>query len=190
MHALSNLPLLQERKCGKYLETNRGADRMKLVSQVATGLAYLHCRNVIHGDMKASNILVNDEHEACIADFGLSRILGESGFTTKSVAGTCRWMAYELVELSDEEDESIPQVTMASDIWAFGMTVLEMLSGRLPFFYLKRDLAVIRCVMRGDQPKHEKYTGIGGGIWSMLELCWNSDPTQRPSMEFLVLHLI
>ena len=69
---------------------------------------------------------MNDEHQACIADFGLSRILGESGFTTKSVAGTCRWMAYELVELSDEEEESVPQVTMASDIWAFGMTVLEV----------------------------------------------------------------
>ena len=69
---------------------------------------------------------MNDERQACIADFGLSRILGESGFTTKSVAGTCRWMAHELVELSDGEEESVPQVTAASDIWAFGMTILEV----------------------------------------------------------------
>jgi serine/threonine protein kinase len=68
---------------------------------------------------------VNDEHTACIADFGLARILGESGFTTKSVSGTWRWMAFELIEFSDEE-ESIPPVTFESDVWAFGMTVLEV----------------------------------------------------------------
>jgi serine/threonine protein kinase len=67
---------------------------------------------------------VNDKSTACIADFGLARVLGESGFTTKTVGGTWRWMAYELVGL--DEEESIPQVTMESDIWAFGMTVLEV----------------------------------------------------------------
>jgi serine/threonine protein kinase len=70
---------------------------------------------------------VNDEGEACITDFGLARILEASGFTTKSVGGTCRWMAYELIAPSDEEEEEvIPQVTVATDIWAFGMTVLEV----------------------------------------------------------------
>ena len=71
---------------------------------------------------------MNDEHKACIADFGLARILGETGFTTKSIGGTCRWIAYELVDLSDEEEECVPQVTMESDVWAFGMTVLEVRS--------------------------------------------------------------
>ena len=52
------------------------------------------------------------------------RVLEEQGF--KSVAGTCQWMAYKLVELSEKEEESVPQVTTASDIWAFGMTILEV----------------------------------------------------------------
>ena len=70
---------------------------------------------------------MNDERQACITDFGLSRVLGELGFTTKSVAGTCRWMAYELITPSNEgEEETIPQVTAATDVWAFGMTVLEV----------------------------------------------------------------
>ena len=68
---------------------------------------------------------MDDEHNACIADFGLARIFGESGFTTKSVSGTWRWMAFELIEFSDEE-EIIPQVTFESDVWAFSMTVLEV----------------------------------------------------------------
>ena len=66
---------------------------------------------------------MNDQHEVRITDFGLSRILGESGFTTKSVGGTYRWMAPELLA---PEGEVVPQVTVASDVWAFGMTVLEV----------------------------------------------------------------
>lgn len=153
---------------------------------MAVGLAYLHDHGIVHGDMKSLNILVNDEHTACIADFGLARILGESGFTTKSVGGTWRWMAYELVELSEEEEEIVPQVTVQSDVWAFGMTVLEILTGRLPFFHLKYDLAVIRCVVRGGRPRHDKYPDISGDIWLIVEQCWHGDPLQRPSMGSLV----
>jgi len=156
---------------------------------VAGGLAYLHGHGIVHGDMKSVNILVDDEHNACIADFGLARILGETGFTTKSVGGTCRWMAYELVELSDEEEECVPQVTMESDVWAFGMTVLEILTGRLPFFHLKRDLSVIRCIMRGGRPRHERYLEISGNIWSLLERCWHADLAQRLSMKSVSLAL-
>jgi serine/threonine protein kinase len=54
---------------------------------------------------------VNDEREACITDLGLSRILGESGFTTKSVGGTYRWMAPELLA---HRGESILQLTITS----------------------------------------------------------------------------
>ena len=152
---------------------------------------------------------MNDEHEACIADFGLSRILETEGFTTKSVGGTCRWMAYELIAPSEEEEEeSVPQVTVATDIWAFGMTALEVrpqlphhacqsntllflfqiFTGKLPFWHIKYDTAVILSVMRGGRPKHETYPTIGRSIWSMLERCWHADPAQRPSMESLTRH--
>ena len=71
------------------------------------------------------NILVDDEHNACITDFGLSRILEVSGFTTQSVNGTYRWMACELLEY-ELRGRGVPRITAASDTWAFGMTVLEV----------------------------------------------------------------
>lgn len=77
--------------------------------------------------MKAANVLINDEGEACLSDFGLSRILLASGFTTKSYSGTWRFMAIELLELGENE-EVMPKVTKASDTWAFGMTVVEVCS--------------------------------------------------------------
>ena len=71
---------------------------------------------------------MNDQHEASITDFGLSRILEVSGFTTKSISGTYRWMAHELLA---PEGDNIPKVTAASDVWAFAMTVLEVRSSVL-----------------------------------------------------------
>ena len=73
---------------------------------------------------------MSDTGEARISDFGLSRILETSGFTTKGVGGTCRWMAYELIVSPDnygeDGEEYVPQPTIASDVWAFGMTALEV----------------------------------------------------------------
>jgi len=133
---------------------------------------------------------VNDEHEASIADFGLARILEATGFTTKSVGGTCRWMAYELIAPSDnDEDESVPRVTLATDIWAFGMTALEVgssishaaacltrvhlcqiFTGELPFFHIKFDTAVMLAVMKGGRPTRERYPAIT----LISGLCWNN----------------
>lgn len=69
-------------------------------------------------------MLINDNGEACLTDFGLSRILQTSGFTTKTSSGTWRFMALELIE--GEDEETLPKVTKASDVWAFAMTVLEV----------------------------------------------------------------
>jgi serine/threonine protein kinase len=98
-----------------------------------------------------SNILINDSGEASLTDFGLSRILQTHGFTTKTASGTWRYMAPELaltceadesnVGMTDgwcwkspelmlasqnEEEEPLPRVTMATDVWAFAMTVIEV----------------------------------------------------------------
>lgn len=81
---------------------------------------------MVHGDIKAANILIDDDGQACLTDFGLSRILQTSGFTTNTPAGTSRFMAPELISSEDGDEESIPKVTKASDVYAYAMTVLEV----------------------------------------------------------------
>lgn len=76
-----------------------------------------------------SNVLIDDEGNACLCDFGLSRILQSTGFTTKSIAGTCRWMA---IELTIPDDDVVVELTEATDVWAFGMTALEVSSSSAP----------------------------------------------------------
>ncbi len=86
-----------------------------------------HCALILfilsHDRIQQSNVLVNDNGKACLSDFGLGRLLEVSGFTTKQVGGTCRWMAYELIY---DDGEEPARHTRETDVWAFGMTILEV----------------------------------------------------------------
>jgi len=194
----------------KYLGIQPKADKFALISQVASAVAHLHDRFIIHGDVKGSNILINPQGEASLADFGLSRILHKSGFTTMTVSGTYRYMAPELYSVCEaeefnpikaqdwrwkapelmavalnEEDESIPRVVETTDVWAFSMTVIEILTGAIPFSNIKRHDSVIDFVMSGGRPKRERCRQINNEIWKVLEMCWDADIIQRPSMATL-----
>ena len=121
---------------------------------------------------------MNDEREACITDFGLSRILGESGFTTKSVGGTHRWMAPELLA---HRGESILQLTITSisglSASRYGQFMSQILNGRLPFVQLEYHLAVIFTLSLKMIGQHRRYPEINDNIWSVLERCWHTDRT-------------
>lgn len=70
---------------------------------------------------------MDDNEDARISDFGISRI-SDASDSTSECGGTARWMAYELVAPDDEDDEDDNkyQNTTASDVWAFAMTILEV----------------------------------------------------------------
>lgn len=129
------------------------------LAQVASGLSHLHYHSIVHGDVKGvriqvksfvsfwclpqSNVLIDDAGNARLTDFGLARILQTSGYTRTIASGTVRWMARELVTLSEEgERKSDQQVTVEADVWAFAMTVIEVgiqcsVLGRLTLIGLK-----------------------------------------------------
>ncbi|KZT21085.1 kinase-like protein [Neolentinus lepideus HHB14362 ss-1] len=159
-------------------------DRFKLISQVAAGLSYLHRNGIVHGDIKGVNILMS-EGGAALCDFGLSRILDVKGFTTQTVGGTCRWMAPELLEC--DKAEELPRVTTFSDIWAFAMTVLEIITGRPPFLDKWGDATVLLTVINGGRPNHRDYAEIDHETWGILGLCWHRNPEERLNMKMLSL---
>src|SRR5215467_44440 len=100
----------------------------EVLAQVVDALQFAHEHGIIHRDIKPSNILLQDEHYVYLADFGLAKALwaeGEDGITqTGYVMGTPEYMAPELVEQ--------PAGT-SSDIYALGILLYEMLTGRTPF---------------------------------------------------------
>ncbi|KAF7345559.1 TKL/TKL-ccin protein kinase [Mycena venus] len=118
---------------GRYLQSHPWVDRNKLVRDVASGLKYLHDRKVVHGDLKAENILVDQHGDACICDFGISRISNIKGFTTSNRAGTMVYMAPELFEEHGAASElPAPRTTFESDTWAFGLVALGVYFNHIP----------------------------------------------------------
>ncbi|KAI0653231.1 kinase-like domain-containing protein [Cubamyces menziesii] len=95
---------------------------LQVLHQIAEGMEYLHSKDVLHGDLKASNVLVNDTKECVLADFGMSEMKSEvlriSGITLQ---GTYRWMAPELMRVGGE-------LTKETDVYAFAITVIEVLT--------------------------------------------------------------
>jgi len=110
---------------------------MEQLAQVARGLNYLHSVDIIHGDLKCANVLVNGEGIAQLADFGLSTVGDATIATVSSIsnsAGNPRWLAPEL--MFPDKFNGSGRSTRESDVYAFGMTALELFTGKAPFFEL------------------------------------------------------
>ncbi|KAL1938386.1 hypothetical protein VTO73DRAFT_11626 [Trametes versicolor] len=160
----------------KGLPSLDGVDLLKMIHQIAKGMAYLHGRGILHGDLKASNVLVDDKGHCIISDFGQSEMKSEayriSGMPLPH--GTLRWQAPELMSgLSD--------LTQQIDVYAFAITCVELLTkGALPWAMADDDAVrhfVLREDMRPEPPLQR--------LWStqlseILHSCWHRDPSVRP----------
>src|SRR5262249_31656188 len=101
----------------------------ELVLQVALGVQHVHENNVVHRDLKPANILLDDEGNARVADFGLAKVLNldASQTLTGAVVGTAAYMAPE-----QAEGMGLP-VGPVADVWALGVILYECLTGKAPF---------------------------------------------------------
>ncbi|KAF9230076.1 kinase-like domain-containing protein [Melanogaster broomeanus] len=142
-----------------------------------------------------SNVLIDGNGRACIADFGLSTLLtalGGSTFSTSCVVkGTLRWVAPELLELMSEYEEDSPQVlpTTRSDVYSFGGIMLQILTGKVPYYYYTREAQVVHALSRGDTPKRPRLAFIvTDRRWRFIQQCWSTvdEGRLRPSGEQLV----
>ncbi|KAJ8083200.1 Rho guanine nucleotide exchange factor [Marasmius tenuissimus] len=174
----------------QYLKATRRADvdHLVLVYDVAAGLAYLHGKKVVHGDLKGLNILITPEGRACIGDFGLSRIADTLALhlTTSAprAAGTVRWLAREILNGTSDP-------TKESDIYAFACVCYEIYTALSPFHELPNDAAVIFHVVVSEK-RPMRPVGIpelNDRMWNIMEACWNTNSAIRPKATE-VLHRI
>ncbi|KAJ7779057.1 kinase-like domain-containing protein [Mycena metata] len=195
-------PVLISPFCGfghvrRYLNENPSANRDHLVflffefrpsylslqvHGVASGLKFLHDKDVVHGDLKVHNVLVNKRGVPCICDFGISKILNRRGYTTLSL-GTVPYMAPELFFVRDHTDGGSPITTKQSDVYSFALLALEILTAE-PLKRRPRQAIVTVEDLQSIRPKREDYdlSKVSVNYWAVLNRCWTSKPQLRPSI--------
>ncbi|KAJ6498752.1 kinase-like domain-containing protein [Mycena sanguinolenta] len=174
---------------GEYLKKHPTVDRNDLVCGVASGLEFLHENNVIHGDLKVHNVLVDKRGVPCICDFGISKIINRRGFTTSSV-GTAPYMAPELFFVIDgetKEEGASPCTTKSSDVYSFGLLALEILTSEPPKGRPSKPIATVK-LLANLHPKRADYNikKVTNEIWSVLDRCWAFEPQLRPTITDII----
>ncbi|KAJ6587863.1 kinase-like domain-containing protein [Mycena capillaripes] len=159
--------------------SSSGIDRVSLIVDVAMGLEYLHSKSVVHGDLKAANILVTPSGRACITDFGLSSIVDELSLklTFSSHSGRAGTLRYQAPELLSNECSN----HFGSDVYAFACVCYEILTGKVPFFEISNEAAIVYKVTV-ERARPSKLEVISSGLWILLEDCWHRKTDQRPTM--------
>ncbi|KAI6040917.1 hypothetical protein EDC04DRAFT_2893689 [Pisolithus marmoratus] len=146
---------------------NTENDPRPLLQDIASGLHYLHSHvlgPVVHGDVKGLNVMISNHGRALLTDFDLSTLnVSTFSMTADTVRGfTLHWTAPECL---DDSPASI-----ASDVWAFGMTTL-----------------VLNRIMCGELPARPAYEStlsrLTDAWWEICVSCWGRDPSSRPTMK-------
>ena len=149
----------------------------KYILDVSSGLAYLHALTppIIHQDIKPANVLLDDTLHYAITDFGISAQKGgvHGYYYDEENSGTLAYMAPERFQ---EGAEPIPQ----SDIWAFGATLCEILTGNVPFGEEGGNTQ-----MEGNTPI-PSIPGVSADIQRLIHACLAKEPGDRPSAEQIV----
>jgi serine/threonine protein kinase len=143
-------------------------DAVRVVTQVATGLDALHRADIVHRDVKPSNIMLREDGSAALTDFGLAKGATYTALTKPGrVLGTLDYLAPELVRGGE--------ATRATDIYALGCVAFETVSGRPPF--ADRSLLGVGTAHLADDPPEPP---VGSAMsWALLRAL-EKDPAARP----------
>jgi len=157
-----------------------------ILRQVLEGLKELHTHGVIHRDIKSPNILVSNNGNIKITDFGVSGILTDYEKKRTTFAGTVCWMAPEVMsQKSEGYDYSI-------DAWSLGITALELMFGNPPYVGLHAMKTVMKIMSNPppDPKKIGKELGIDTSVIfrSFVNSCLKKDPSDRKSIKDLLNH--
>ena len=162
-----------ERLIGREIEE---AEIWKYILDVSSGLAYLHALQppIIHQDIKPGNILIDDNNNFAITDFGISaKRGGQHGYYEEENSGT---MAYMAPERFEEEVEPCPE----SDIWAVGATLYEILTGNVPFGEEGG------WIQMQDETVKPTMPNVSPDIQRLIQACLHKDKALRPTASQLI----
>ncbi|CAH0388186.1 unnamed protein product [Bemisia tabaci] len=151
--------------------------------EILRGLSYLHSNKVIHRDIKGQNVLLTDNAEVKLVDFGVSAQLDRTIGRRNTFIGTPYWMAPEVIACDENPDATYDN---RSDLWSLGITALEMAESQPPLCDL-HPMRALFLIPRNTPPrlKSRKWSKKFQGF---IETVLVKDYHQRPYTEQLLKH--
>ncbi|KAL9964662.1 hypothetical protein ACROYT_G028337 [Oculina patagonica] len=159
-------------------QTNLTSQQLiKFSWQVADGMRYLSSRNIIHRDLAARNVLVGERETCKVTDFGMARDVYQENVYEKKTKGRLpvKWTAYEALLFG--------RYTTKSDVWSFGVVLYEIFTiGGSPYPRTDgRKMAdLLNRGYRMPKPSH-----VDGALYKIMQDCWQENPDDRPTFEYL-----
>lgn len=164
--ASGSLALRIAERNGSSPDTADQTEDLKILEAVARAVHHAHRQGVIHGDLKPSNVLLDENGEPLVSDFGLARPADLASDALAPFAGTPAYMAPELLD-------GRPAATR-TDVWALGVILFEVLTGRRPF--QGGSLAELRRTVEAGPPE---LPGVEECLAAMVRRCLAVEPAER-----------
>lgn len=142
------------------------------IRQICSAVAYAHKNGVIHRDIKPSNVVISPQGEAILTDFGIAKMVGKEQFTaTGAVIGTAAYISPEQIEGK--------QVDHRTDIYAIGVMLFEMVSGKTPFIAESIMTLMMKHVNDPLPDLHKLQPGLDLKLVSIIEKSLAKNPEDR-----------
>ena len=151
-------------------------EQLRVVSEIATGVAYLHLPDVsiVHGDLKSANVLLARDGSIRLCDFGMSQAKNRSKTMTIASSDTKKGHALTIPWTAPELFRDEPK-TFASDSYALGVTIWEVFERRIPFGNMP-EAAIVNQVLNGERPS---IRNTPADVQTVINMAWSPLPTNR-----------
>lgn len=157
-------------------------DTLKIAKDVASALEHAHEHSIVHCDIKPHNILLDSNGRSKVADFGIARaVTGTTATFTGSVMGSVHYFS--------PEQASGALITPKSDIYSLGVTMYEMLTGKVPFDAETPVAIAMKHVNESPAPIHELRRGVPLQLENLIFRMLRKNPIDRPDAEEVIEEL-
>jgi len=153
--------------------------RHQMALDIARGMSYLHSLQppILHRDLKALNLLVDNSFNVKVADFGIARPRVDD---TMTFCGTPKWTAPEVLRMNNYSEKA--------DVFSFGVVLWEMMTAEEPYQDMPLMQVVVNVVRDGMRPPIPD-SHAASPYAALMRDCWSEEPSSRPSFDEICIRL-